>query len=204
MSNGTQCDEMKWVDVQTHAVKLLNARKDTVFVTPEEIEKTSGAVWEVVQKSGKTPVFVPDTVKKKIEDETDQNGNAISTISTIVEQYNDSFEYEFVLYQNLTDDERKIFDLVGVTIDLIGSRMKPSQIFVSEKLRADTEDDTLGVFESKEDRIIILRNQLSDKETFLGTLIHELTHADSRWPDVSRPFEHALTKHLGKLASKIL
>ena len=40
MSNGTQCDEMKWVDVQTYAVKLLNARKETVFVTPKELEET--------------------------------------------------------------------------------------------------------------------------------------------------------------------
>ena len=101
MSDGTQCDEMKWIDVQTHVVKLLHARKDTVFVTPEEIEKTSGAAMEIVRESGKTPIFVPNTVKKKIEGEHDERGNVISTIDTIVAQYNQSFEYEFVPYEKM-------------------------------------------------------------------------------------------------------
>lgn len=111
MGNGTQCDEMKWVDVQTYAVKLLHSRKETVFVTPEEIEQSSGAILEVVKNSGKTPVFVPNTVKKKIEGETDTNGQSISTISTIIEEYNDAFEYKFIPYEELTNDEKKDFCL---------------------------------------------------------------------------------------------
>ena len=62
----------------------------------------------------------------------------------------------------------------------------------------------LGVYERNEDRIIILRSQLASVEEFLGTLIHELTHADSGWPDICRPFETELTNRLGLLASKII
>lgn len=204
MSNGTQCDEMKWVDVQTYAVKLLNARKETVFVTPKEIEQTAGSVLEVVYRSGKTPIFVPDTVKKKIENESDVNGNAIATISTVVEEYNDSFEYEFIQYEELSQDEKKIYDLSGIIIELLGSKIKLNQIYISEKLRADELGETLGVYEREEERIIILRKQLNKKEDFLGTLIHELTHADSEYPDVCRGFESELTKRLGVLAAQLL
>lgn len=204
MSNGTQCDEMKWVDVQTYAVKLLNARKDTVFVTPKEIEETSGAVLEVVYKSGKKTIFIPDTVKKKIENESDVNGNVISTISTVVEEYNESFEYVFIPYEELTQEERKVYDLVSPTIKFFESKMTPEQIFISEKLQPDMQSDSLGVYERNEDRIIILRSQLASVEEFLGTLIHELTHADSGWPDICRPFETELTNRIGLLASKII
>ena len=204
MSNGTQCDEMKWVDVQTYAVKLLNARKETVFVTPKEIEETSGAVLEVVYKSGKKPIFIPDTVKKKIENESDVNGNVISTIITVVEEYNESFEYVFIPYEGLTQEERKVYDLVSPTIKLFESKMTPEQIFISEKLQPDMQSESLGVYERNEDRIIILRSQLASVEEFLGTLIHELTHADSGWPDICRPFETELTNRIGLLASKII
>ena len=57
--------------------------------------------------------------------------------------------------------------------------MTPEQIFISEKLQPDMQNDSLGVYERNEDRIIILRSQLASVEEFLGTLIHELTHADS-------------------------
>lgn len=204
MSEGTQCDEMKWIDVQTYAVKLLNARKETVFVTPKEIEETSGAILEVVYESGKKPIFIPDTVKKKIENESDVDGNVISTIDTVVETYNKSFEYVFIPYEELTAEEKKIFDLIRPTIKLLKSTMMPNRIFISEKLRPDIENNALGVYEKAEDRIVILRSQLSSTETFLGTLIHELTHADSGWPDICRPFETALTHRLGLLASKVI
>ena len=205
MSDGTQCDEMKWIDVQTHAIKLLHSRKETVFVTPEEIEKTSGSVLEVVYRSGKTPVFVPDTVKKKLEGATDENGNAISTISTVVAAYNQSFEYEFVPYEKLKSKEKKIYDLVQPTLAFMNSKIPADRILISEKLRQDSIDaDTLGVYERDENRIIILRKQLVCKEDFLGTLIHELTHADSGWPDISRAFESQLTRTIGVFAAKVI
>ena len=145
MSNGTQCDEMKWVDVQTHAVKLLHSRQETVFITPEEYTNTSGSILEVVLKSGKTPIFVPDTVKKKIEGATDDTGKPISTISTVVDTYNKSFEYKFVPYDSLTKKEKRIFDLVKPTIAFLNSKMTVERILISETIRPDnSEDDTLG------------------------------------------------------------
>lgn len=205
MSKGTQCDEMKWVDVQTHAVKLLHARKDTVFITPEEMERTSGAAMEVVYKSGKTPIFVPDTVKSKIEGQKDENGNTISTIATVVEDYNKSFEFEFIPYEKLKKKEQKIFDLTGAVIDFLGSRMKVDQVFITEKMKPDDSgNDTLGLYERDKQRIVILRTQLKSKEDYLGTLIHELTHADTGLIDISRSFERELTRLIGVFAAKTI
>lgn len=98
MSNGKQTDELKWVDVQTHAVRHLSARKETVFVTPDEIQRSSGAILEVMRNSGKQPVFVTETVKQKIADTTDVKGNQIATLQSVVTQYNNSFAYDFVSY----------------------------------------------------------------------------------------------------------
>ena len=62
----------------------------------------------------------------------------------------------------------------------MGSRIKADQIYITEQMKPDeSEDNTLGLYERKENRIIILRTQLKSKEDYLGTLIHELTHADT-------------------------
>ena len=204
MSSGKQCDEMKWVDVQTYAVKLLNARKETVFVTPEEIKSSGGSILEVVRDSGKKPVFVPETVKRKIENTTDTNGNKISTIQTVVEQYNNSFEYEFVQYDKLTNDEKEIYNLIPKILELLESKFNPDKILISQTLKKDLTNETVGLYEREKDRIIILRKQLGSRTSFLSTLIHELTHAASGYGDVSRGFESALTNITGDFATKIL
>ena len=90
MSSGKQSDELKWIEVQKHAIKHLNAKEDTVFVTPDEIKNSSGAILEIVRSSGKTPVFVTEAVMQKISNDVDVEGNQISTISTVVKTYNDN------------------------------------------------------------------------------------------------------------------
>lgn len=205
MSDGTQCDEMKWIDVQTHAIQLLHSRRETVFVTPEEIEQSSGSIREIVYQSGKTPIFIPNTVKKKLDGVKDENGSAISTISTVVADYNQSFEYEFIPYDKLSAKEKRVFDLVQPTLDYLKSNMTIDRIYVSDKIRIDnSEENTLGLYEREENRIIILRKQLKNKEDFLGTLIHELIHADMGLPDISRSFETYLTKLIGHFSSKVI
>lgn len=200
MSKGTQCDEMKWVDVQTRAVKLLNARKDTVFVTPEEIKQSSGAVLEIVQKSGKKPIFIPETVKNRISGANDEKGNTISTIETVVSSYNESFKYEFIPYEKLTETEKKQINIIPAVLSLVGSEFPAEKIYVSERLKANTEDDSLGVYDRESKQIVIKRSQLVTRKDFLGTLIHELIHADTGFGDVSRFFESVLTSRIGLLA----
>ena len=48
MSNGVQCDEIKWVDVASYVVQLLNKKEETIFITPDELASTSGNTEEIV------------------------------------------------------------------------------------------------------------------------------------------------------------
>jgi hypothetical protein len=45
---------------------------------------------------------------------------------------------------------------------------------------------------------------LATLTSFAGTLLHEITHANSGYPDVSREFESALTEVIGQLSGACL
>ena len=187
MSNGRQADELKWVDVQAHAVRHLSARKETVYVTPDEIQRSSGAILEVIRNSGKQPVFVTETVKQKIADTTDVNGRQISTIQSVVAQYNNSFHYDVVLYEKLTTAEKVVFDLHRQLLRETHSRVKSEQIKVVQTLRPDFPTDSFGgVWDTEKKLVIIRRDMLRNPAVFCGVLIHELTHADTGLDDIDR------------------
>jgi hypothetical protein len=205
MSNGRQADELKWVDVQAHAVRHLSARKETVYVTPDEIQRSSGAILEVIRNSGKQPVFVTETVKQKIADTTDVNGRQISTIQSVVAQYNNSFQYDFVPYDELTADEKVVFDLHHQLLEETGSSVKSEQIKIAQTLRPDFPLDSFGgVWDTVEELVIIRRDMLRDAALFCGVLVHELTHADTGFDDIDRGFETALSQWIGHFAWKAI
>ncbi|MGN0180743.1 MAG: ATP-binding protein [Monoglobaceae bacterium] len=205
MSSGRQSDELKWVEVQKHAVKHLNAREDTVFVTPDEIKNSSGVILDIVKSSGKTPVFVTETVMQKISDDLDVNGNQISTISSVVRCFNESFQYDFVDYKELSESERSVFDITEKILKATDSHITKEQIYISNCLQPDFPEESFGgVWEPFEERIIIHRQLLGDMSTYSGVLIHELTHADTGLSDVSRAFETALTKWIGHFAAQAI
>ena len=203
MSNGKQADELKWVDVQAHAVRHLSARKETVYVTPEEIHRSSGAVLEVIRNSGKQPVFVTETVKQKIADTTDMSGRRISTIQSVVAQYNNSFQYEFVPCDSLSSAEKAVYDLHRQLLVETGSSVKSEQIKIAQTLRPDFPMDSFGgVWDIAEELVIIRRDMLRDPALFCGVLIHELTHAETGFDDIDRAFETALSRWIGHFAWK--
>lgn len=205
MSNGKQADELKWVDVQAHAVRHLSARKETVYVTPEEIQRSSGAVLEVIRNSGKQAVFVTEVVKQKIADTTDMNGKQISTIQSVVAQYNNSFQYDFVTYDVLTITEKAVFDLHRQLLRETHSKVKPEQIKIAQSLRPDFPTDSFGgVWDTEKELVIIRRDMLRNPSVFCGVLIHELTHADTGFDDIDRGFETALSRWIGYFAWKAL
>ena len=205
MSNGKQADELKWVDVQAHAVRHLSARKETVYVTPEEIQRSSGAVLEVIRNSGKQAVFVTETVKQKIADTTDVSGKQISTIQSVVAQYNNSFQYDFVSYDALTITEKAVFDLHCQLLQETHSKVKPEQIKIAQRLRPDFPADSFGgVWDPEKELVIIRRDMLRNPAVFCGVLIHELTHADTGFDDIDRGFETALSRWIGHFAWKVL
>ena len=198
MSDGMQCDEIKWVDVAAHIVQELNDIDDAVFVTPEELANVSGSTNEILHNSGRRIVFVPENVKRKAEQES---GGDITTISTVVEEYNDGFRYIFVDVDELAPTELKNWTKVPVLLKRFDLSSWWDKCVISEQLKED-EDNTVGVWDRELQKIIILRTQLQDEADLFGTILHEIIHASTGAKDVSRYFEYELTEMLGKLSAQ--
>lgn len=197
MSDGTQCDEIKWVDVAAHAVQVLNDSDNTVFVTPDELANSSGSTSEILYNSGKRIVFIPENVKQKAEQETD---GKISTISAVVKEYNESFSYTFVDVQQLTKVELANWNKLPDLLNKLELSSWFEKCFIAEQIK-ENPNNTVGVWDRELQKIIILRSQLQNAADLFGTVIHEIIHATTGATDISRYFECKLTDMIGKLSS---
>ena len=203
---GRMHDELKWIDVQEHAVKILNAAERVVFFTTEELMRSTNMVDEA-KKSGYKIITIPENLKQRIQGIKDISGNVIRDLNQFYTEYNESFEFKFVNPSDLTPQERKIFDKTDEILSLIGGRpRKVREIKISETMRKELEPFTEreGAWEEASGRIIIKRSQLKSIEKYAGTLLHEVAHAISGTEDVTREFEDELTKLLGIICSKAL
>ena len=71
-------------------------------------------------------------------------------------------------------------------------------ILISETIRIDIhENNTLGICECENNRIIIKRSVLTDPKKFCGVLAHEMCHYQHHYSDNTREFENDLTDMLG-------
>jgi hypothetical protein len=62
--------------------------------------------------------------------------------------------------------------------------------------------EAVGVWEARDGRIVVKRNQLRSLTAFAGAVLHELCHAMFGASDVTSEFEEALTKALGNAVSR--
>jgi len=205
IDKGKQHDELLWLDVQVHAIKILNESKNRVFVTPGEAIQDNDLI-DDMQESGENILFIPQKTAEKIRGTNDNEGNPIREIWEYRKEYTESFEYDFVPIQKLSKREQDIYNYKDRIIALFGGvPQNVSEIKISENIRPKLyEDSAAGVYESLNQRIIIKRSQLSKIENFAGTLMHELVHAKTGYSDVTRDFESALTSLTGKLTYHIL
>ncbi|MRJ06975.1 MAG: ATP-binding protein [Epsilonproteobacteria bacterium] len=199
-------DELKWIDVQEHAVKILNATERVVFLTPEEL-MTAADIVDEAKSAGYRIVTIPENLKKRVRGSKDISDNPIRDLVEFYREYRESFEYKFVDVDQLTEEEKRVFALTDKIFDLIGGRPEViKQVRISETIRKDLESprETVGVWEPKTGSIIIKRTQLRSVEDYAGTLLHEVAHAISGTSDVTREFELVLTELLGKVAKQAL
>jgi len=144
-------------------------------------------------------------LKSKISQQEDYFGKKIIDLDQFYEDYKNTYQFKFVNINDFSKNEMRIYSFKDQIISLLGKTPKNlSEILISDNIRNDKYStyDTLGLFDGS--RIIILRSQLKSLDSFSGTLLHELVHANSGYDDVSRDFEEALTKLLGKLAFNLL
>lgn len=193
-----QChDELTWIDIATHACKLLNSLKRVVFLTSTEMFDARNMVDEV-KTSGFQVVIVPETVKEKIRGSEDYDGSPIRDLGQYTKEWNDNFKFKFVDLEKLSKQEKDLFEKTNKIFDLIGGKPKQiKQVLISETMRPDsTFNEASGLWDGR--NIIIKRNQLKNLKSYAGTLLHETAHALSGASDVSREFELELTNLLGK------
>jgi len=116
---GEMHDELKWIDVQEHAVKVLNAMERVVFFTTEELMDATNMV-DQARKSGYKIITIPENLKYRIQGSRDISGTLIRDLGQFYDEYHESFEFKFVDPADITNTERKIFSKTDEILDLMG------------------------------------------------------------------------------------
>jgi len=206
IERGTQHDEVTWTDVAVHACQILNARKKVVFVTASELSSARDSI-DHATEDGYEVIAIPDNVRRSLAGLKDIQGNPVRDLLVYQAEWNSSFEFKFVSRDDLTLAERKVFDRWQQIVRLVGGLPAVvREVRVSETMRPDfgTGGECQGLWEPDKKRIIVKRSELASLTSFAGTLLHEITHANSGYQDVSREFESALTDVIGQLSSVCL
>ncbi len=199
---GTSRDEIQWVDVQEHAVKILNQTGKYLFITPFDSMRYRDMIDEA-ENNGYSIVVITENLKGKIQGDQDLLGNPIVDLGQFISNYNDSFEFMFVEYEDLNKQEKYVYDTIPEIIEIFGGMpRKVKNIKVSTKMRKDLTANTLtlGCWDEKTSSIVLSKSLLKSKAEFSGTLVHELIHAKTGYGDVTREFERELTKYIGIMA----
>ncbi len=202
---GQMHDELNWIDVQEHAVKILNATGKLVFLTPQELANDAMMVDEA-RNMGYKIVTVPEGLKTRIHGLTDLAGNPIVDLGEFVSIYSESFKFKFVDPDKLTASEKTVFAKTDDILALVGGKPKKvKEIKISQTMRPALGSlaETDGIWDGK-GTIIIKRSALKNVEKYTGVLIHEMAHTKDEAPDVSREFETDLTDLTGLAGSKAL
>jgi len=203
---GDAHDELSWLDVQEHAVRILSAKRKVLFISTTDAIMRPEIV-DTARTSGYQVLTVPDNLAKKIEGITDTAGQPVTAISQFIRQHNESFQFQWIQPTQLTQTESAVWQYVDRILACVGGRPSiVSDIRISETMSSDTFSGchTLGLWDPQNRWIILKRSLLTSLEEFAGTLLHETIHAKYGLPDVSRDFERQLTDLCGKLAARIL
>jgi hypothetical protein len=206
LEKGDTHDEVKWADVTIHACKILNATGSAVFASSADLLDSASAV-DHARADGNRIVVVPENIRKMLSGESDAAGNPVRSLDVFLEEWSESFTFDFVAESDLSRSEAEIFAKRDAIAQLVGGLPAVvRKVVVSATMRPDIygDDDVRGIWEPANNRIIIRRAQLRSVAAFSATLIHEITHAQSGCSDVTRKFESALTDAIGMIASKAL
>ncbi len=200
---GTLHEEVGWIDIQEHAVKILSAKKRVAFFTPSELMRAGDIVGDAIH-SGIEIVTIPDRLRDRISGQVDISGKPIRDLSQFVHELSESFEFKFIEEQDLTQRERDVFGIIDAIFELIGER--PDEIIkisISETMRKDPDSfiEAEGLWIPSEGHIICKRTTLESSAKFAGVLLHEIGHVISGASDCTRSFEHELTRLLGLISS---
>lgn len=198
---GKMHDEVNRVEVSAHACKLLNSFEKVVFATSFELMEKKELI-DQAKKDGYKIITIPENVKEKIQGTKDIQGKAMIDLGQYIQNFNDSFEFQFIDEKQLNQKEKEIFSKTDKLLDLIGGKPRiVKKILITETMRLEASGfQPAGLWDHP--NIIIQRSELKTLQTYAGVLLHEATHAITGTSDVSREFEDALTEIIGKIATQ--
>jgi hypothetical protein len=190
-----------------HACRVIATHEMVLFITAKQLEHRTPQI-EYAKSEGYRLVVVPDDIARRLGSLTNLNGEPLVDLGGYRKIWNDSFEFLFVSPDALTPTERQWFDLTAAAVEAAGgvdSNVGLKEVLISETMRLDsTGYSVVGVWEPNHNRIVIRRDQLASPRAYFGTLLHELTHANSGETDGSLAFEEALTSLIGALSEQLL
>ncbi len=175
---GTNHDEITWLDVQEQAVRILAAKGKTVFVSAQQMF-TMGATVQEARADGYKIVVVPDRLLARLPKLRDVNGNPILDIGGFVKVWNASFTYEFVDPSKLTKKEQASWRILPELVRLAGDHARRVQeVRISNTMRLDEGAyETEGVWDSP--NVVVKRSVLDSPRHFARVVLHEFAHASS-------------------------
>ena len=178
IQQGTNHDEINWVEVQEQAIRILAARGKTLFLTSQQM-LYMGATVQEARQDGYKLVFIPDKMLTRLPGLRDLNGNAILDLSGFVKVWNESFQYDFIDVSTLTKKERETWSILPELLALAGDHAKRvKEVRVSSTMRLDEGAyETEGVWDSPS--IVVKRTVLDSPRHFASVVLHEIAHASS-------------------------
>jgi len=188
---GTNHDEITWLDVQEQAVRILAARGKTVFVSAHQMS-IFGATVQEAKRDGYRIVFVPDRLIARLPRLRDLNGNPILDLAGFVKTWNASFQFDFVDPADLNPEEKDVWSILPELRDLAGEHARRvAAVRISATMRLDeAQYETEGLWDSP--NIVVKRSVLDSRRHFASVLLHEIAHASSRADHGSLAFMAAI------------
>lgn len=198
-------EELTWLPVQEHAVRILNRERKYVFYKEGEALFRM-ALLDEARSEGLIPLELPKKLWKKIVGKGDYQQAPILTLDEYAQQREANFQPDFAAIDELSQTEKAVWEAQQFLFEAIGGR--PAQIReirIAERIELNekTGSKVVGLWDEQRQRITILRSQLATLRQFTGTLLHEIAHATSGADDCSRPFESELTNLLGKVGAAL-
>jgi len=206
LDRGTAHDELQWLDVQLHACRILSASGQIVFVTSDQLQ-SGGALITHAQQDGYRVVVIPGSLASKLPTLQDIKGQPVQTLDIYRQEWNDSFQFTFISPDQLTSEERVIYDLTRAIMHLVSQRItRVKEVLISETMRLNRYDDNeaVGLWEEAAQRIVIKRSQLQRRDLYAATLLHAYLSALSGAEQGTLEFEESLAEALGVLADHLL
>jgi hypothetical protein len=205
LADGTGHDEIgAWNDVGIRACCILNAKRNVIFLTAEQLVCNKEMVDRAIRE-GREIIAVPATIVTKLEGLKDVTGKPVQSLFQFHTEWSASIEYKFINEPDLTAAEREIYERWQQIAGLSGGLPRNVKALkVSETMRPSVSEgmDPVGIWEPATGHIVVHRSQLRRLDAFAGTLLHEITHARTGHSDVSRDCESALTALIGLLAAR--